>query len=99
MFIPKSGSFSHFTSVKGGRSKSAASPDPKLTILSSTELIETYCREESQRRPESTPPTLDCHILESLPVNIQKMSDSVSQDQSSPLEHFVHTEPHRDGEC
>ena len=99
MFIPKSGSFSHFTSIKGGRSKSAASPDPKLTILSSTELIETYCREESQRRPESTPPTLDCHILESLPVNIQKMSDSVSQDQSSPLEHFVHTEPHRDGEC
>ena len=59
MFIPKSGSFSHFTCTKRVKSKSStASQDPKLSILSCSELIETYCKDDTERRPESTPPSL-----------------------------------------
>ena len=112
MFIPKSGSFSHFTCTKRVKSKSStASQDPKLSILSCSELIETYCKDDTERRPESTPPSLGCHIAETVPptpatpptpptppVNIDKNSNFASQEQSSPLQHFVHTEPNRDGE-
>jgi hypothetical protein len=101
MLIPKSGSFSHFTSTKGGKPKStSACLDPKLSILSCSELIETYCKDESQRRPESTPPTLGCHMeaMSSTPaVRIERNHSKASQDQSSPLEHYVHTDPNRDG--
>ena len=94
MFIPKSGSFSHFTSKCP-----ADIPDPQHAVMSQRELIQTY--EESKRRPESTPPDLDCHRAGSAtaPVNIESNNTNnyVSRQQSSPLEHFVHTDKDRDG--
>lgn len=93
MFIPKSGSFSHFTSTRGG-------PDPGHVVMSQRELIQTY--EESKKRPESTPPDLDCHraVSPTAPVKIESSNNTnhdISRQQSSPLQHFVHTDKDRDG--
>ena len=104
MFIPKSGSFSHFTSTRGGKSKSPAdTPDPQHAVMSHRDLIQTYCQlQESKRRPESTPPDLDSHrpVSPTAPVRIETNHSSTSassRQQSSPLEHFVHTDKDRDG--
>lgn len=101
-FIPKSGSFSHFTMTN----KKPGS------ALSREELIAKYCRDNDDphtradtspvtsvhddSRPGSTPPDLGSHHHSdniSIPHHHHETQDS----DSSPLDHYVHTDPHLDG--
>ena len=69
--IPKSGSFSHFT-TKYSDKVLAESITPAATAMSREELIKIYCQEE-QSRPESTPPSLenkDPPLISGTPPNI-----------------------------
>ena len=102
-FIPKSGSFSHFTMTN----KKPGS------ALSREELIAKYCRDNDDphtradtspvtsvhddSRPESTPPDMGSHH-HSDNISIPHHHHHETQDSdSSPLDHYVHTDPHLDG--
>ena len=102
-FIPKSGSFSHFTMTN----KKPGS------ALSREELIAKYCRDNDDphtrddtspatsvhddSRPESTPPDLGSHHhSDNISIPHHHHHDTQDSD-SSPLDHYVHTDPHLDG--
>ena len=102
-FIPKSGSFSHFTMTN----KKPGS------ALSREELIAKYCRDtddphtrddtspatsvHDDSRPESTPPDLGSHHhSDNISIPHHHHHDTQDSD-SSPLDHYVHTDPHLDG--
>ena len=91
-FHSKSGSFSHFTNQ--GVSSSS--------VQSREELIAKYCPDS---RPGSTTPHNDSPPPVYIPRNndspppvyIPHNNDSSESTNSSPLDHFVHTDPHLDG--
>merc|ERR1719186_1306851 len=56
--IPKSGSFSHFTTSYSDKVLAEGPTPPSNTAMSREELIKKFCQEVVHIRPESTPPFL-----------------------------------------
>jgi len=104
--IPKSGSFSHFTSnsttmkpseqlIKKyclGKSDSSKNQIPSYIRPFSTPPESNGSSEErdQEKRPESSPPVLLSSQNIFIPVTTSDMIDS--NEDSSPLEHYVHTD-------
>ena len=108
--IPKSGSFSHFTSTATtmkpseqlikkyclGKDDSSKNPNiplirPCSTPPDSSGLVSKEDRDQ-ERRPESSPPVLFSSQNIFIPVNDGDRRDSNTNDDSSPLDHYVHTD-------
>ena len=87
---PRSDASECFHSKSGSFSHFTNQGVSSSSVQSREELIAKYCPDS---RPGSTPP----HNDSPPPVYIPHNNDSSESTNSSPLDHYVHTDPHLDG--
>merc|ERR1719186_1453069 len=83
--IPKSGSFSHFTTSYSDKVLAEGPTPPSNTAMSREELIKKFCQEDVQVRPESTPPfLLPDHLDPTPPMDTPSNNNPPPRPDSTP---------------